>query len=766
MANNRSFDVLSWSSLDLPYNKVARALSEEPRLEAGTNSYVTYGGTLAKRPGTLEILHTGNTQRCDRLWLYETLESPPKVYIVGSFYSGSTWNIQYVRLDAVSPAWTTAGSLRQLNASTLPHEAAVSRGKLYIKGYPSSGSGEKLGTVIFDGSGSGSPSTTYWGLLGPLTPARISGAINRISNSGTPITSSATSITMTAVTGYPAAPFNIQFDFEEMTVTAVVGAVLTVLRGAQGTTPSAHADQTIGLYRDWSASAHIVTVNLGWAYIYAYKSLTGHVSNRSAVETNPDHMPSNTGPFFNLIPKVIIQGQADTTNIPTIEIYRTTDGGGTWVLLEEIPNTGAGNITYLDDSLASGTGSTFSDPLPDTSLNTQSLAPSLTSNSPPPTVLAPLITGTDTPVSSTPIAYYQGRFWLGIGNYLFYSANEELNTGVPEEAWPSGFLGNFFLLQKPLANLEGTTDALYITTVSGDTYVLTGSIRETFNLKPVLKEIGSPYGHPRAISRYQDAMVWLTNDLRVAILQGDNFRVISDVLGADLVTAINAGAEMDIQYWADLEKEWLAISSIDKTTASNGRQWIYDVKKSASGKNDFWNAPWTVPATAVASGRIRESESQRRLIFYVWNGTNGFLSRIASLAAENVGTDALPTGATAYDFSITTALLMTPPGNHVNALRRPGMDPIVYEIIVDRTKYASDTDPTCYAYFDDTWSTPIALGTAQDTPRSPLPKGYNTLVYPILDIAHRVALRIDKLASTDLCEIQDLRFVFEPDKGM
>lgn len=761
--NNRALDSLQWSSLDFPYNRMGRPLSEEPRLVDGRNSYVTYGGTIAKRPGTLKITNTDSALKCDRLWVYETLESPQKIFLVGSFFNVGTgyWELYYANLDTPT-AWTIMPELRQSNHSTSAHEASVSRGKLYIKSYPTALSGEKLGSIIFDGT---TITVTYWGLLGPQTPVQMTETIHRLTAA---LTSGATSFALDSVASYPATPFYVQIDYELILVTTIVGTTVTVASRAQGgTTAAAHASGSMVIYRPWTASAHNVTVNQYWEYTYAYVSKTGQVSNRAAVETNPDNPPSLTGPFFNLIPKFTVQGQADTTNVPHINIYRTTDGGGTFYLLEQITNSGAGSITYEDKSLVSSTGS--HDPIPDINLDTSQVAPSLTSNSPPPTVLSPLVVGTDTPTLTTPITYYAGRFWFGIGNYLFYSAQEELNTGVPEESWPAGLAqGNFFEFQHPIQNLMGTTDALYIIT-SEDTHILTGTLRETFNPKQILSEVGAPYYQPRAICRYQDSVVWLTNDFRVAILQGNNFRIISDQLGTDIIEFLGNPPDdaCDMTYWADIEKEWIVLN-IYKTSSS--MQWVYDIKKASSTKQDFWNTPWTIPGvTALLSGRISLTSTQRRLCFYLFNNTAplaGWLVRICSTAAENVGSDTVPTGLSAtFTFHLVTALFQIPPGNHVNALRRPDLTPVVYKIRIDRTKYSSDTDPSVNYFLDDLWTTPIGGGTPQTVPRAALPKGFSTLMYPIDTIAYRVAVEIFK-SDTQLFELQDLVIVFEADKGM
>lgn len=772
MSSNQNWDGYLPISLDLNYSRYERELDPEPRLINGKNAFITLGGKLCKRPGTLSIAQTAFAKRIDRLWIYETLETPPKVYIMASAFNTtlSTWGLYYNRLDGASPGWTAVPSLRQINSSTRAHEAIAARGLFFAKGFPSVASGEKLGTITFDGKGSGTPISSFWGLLGPTIAARI---VGQTTTTTADLTSGGLSVAVASTTGFPAAPFNAWLDFEEVTVTVVGGLNLTITRGTGGTTPDAHVAGTLLVWKNWPASTHNVTTQIGWTYSYAYKTSTGHISNRAPVETNPDLMPSSTGPFLNQTPKITIQGTADTTNIPTIVVFRSTDGGGIFYKLEEITNTGAGAITYTDKSLASGAGGgTLNDPLPDTSLSIADFAPSLTSNSPPPTVNSPLVVGADTPVASTPLAYFQGRVWYALGNILYFSSQEELPTGIPEEAWPSGIKGNFFRFQYPIVNLEATTEALYIMTLQA-TYIIFGNNLETFNVNPVLTHIGAPYGHPRAITKFGEKVVFLAHDFRIIVVQGKNYDILSDPLYTDMVDLLNnnTGTEIEITYWGDLDKEWIIVTGIVAGNPDKCRQWVYDIKKSDKTKKDFWFVPWDLPAVATVSGRIKESISQRRLGFFLWNNTA--FSQIVYLDPTGVtATDDLPTPTTtgttsqSMDFNITTNLFMVPTGNHVNALRESGIIPEVYNFRVERTKFDNDEDPRTYFYTDDLWSNPFeTLPTSEDPARIDPTTGYKTSVYPVHRLAYRFAIKLTKAQSKDRFELQNLIIVWEPDSG-
>ena len=747
----------------------------------GENTYVTTGGKVVRRLGTLALNanSTLGNYRVDRMWSVETLDTPPIVYIVVSVFNVASgfWEIWHQRQSNTPPAWVQSGTYRDMNLSIAPHEAAVSRGMLFIRGIPSPSSSEKLGTVIFNGAG-GTVVIQPWGLLGPTIPAKLgASAVGTVTDSGG-ITATSSTIHCTITDGtLPSAPFVIQVDYEQIEVgssTGTTGAVTftSLTRAFNGTVAAAHAQTAQVIERNWAASAHLSTINQGWQYSYSYKSVTGQYSNRAIVETNPDNLPSNTGPFFNQIPQIIVQGTADTTNIPLIGMFRTTDGGGTFYFLEDIPNTGAGNITFTDNLLVSAAGN--EDPEPDTIINTASVTPSVTDHSPPPTVLAPLVTGVDPPQQGTPIGFYAGRFWFGLGNVLFFSGQEEILMGVPEESFPSGLLGNFFRFQYPITNVAATPNNLYVFT-SRATYIITGTNLATFAAQIILDNYGFPFGMPRAIDSFQDTVVFMSHDYRI-ILLSDSAQstptVMSDPVFTDFVDAINAGGEFDIKYFSDLDKELIFVTSHNKAAPSESQQWVYDVKRSIrrtqsatfSSILNFWNLPWTYPSTAQLSARASESTTQRRMIFASWDTTSSSVfARIDP--TYQTAQDYTTAGTVNFDIDIVFNLTRVPPGDHVNQRRVPRITPILYSISFERTAFAGDDDPSFYYFKDDLWTDPISVNLSEDPPRRPPSKGYKTMEFPIFEALQRVAWELTKVNSGDRFELQNFIITFSPDNG-
>jgi hypothetical protein len=764
-----SFDTTSFEKLDFPYDRIENELSDKPRLIRGLNTYITRRGKLARRPGNKPLESGRFDYRVDRMWIYETEETPQRIYLVFSAFNHTTnyWELYYQRFSSPAPGPIVKFTdIRGCNTSLLPHEAVVARGKIYIKGYPPAVD-NLYGSIIFDGSG-GTANFYPWGIPRPTQPARISAKIAYLDGG---ITDTALSMDIDGTDIFPATPFTMQLDNEQVTVTDKTGfPTLVITRAANGTTAAAHLDKTLCVYRDgWAASTYPVNVNLTWRYVYCYESITGQVSSRVATEADPRQNPSGTGSFANLIPKITVRGTTDTTNIPYIRIYRTTDGGGRFYYLDRIANTGDIDITYEDKYLASVLGTTgFDSPISDEVLsgNTPVICPSTISNDPPPPNISPDTPGVDPIDASTPITYYAGRVFYGIGTKLLFSGNEEITDGVPEECFPSGTNGNFYAVKDPITNLRATADALYVTTLN-QSYILTGQTRDSFNLRPIYDNVGSPYGHPRAITRFGNTIATLTHDFRIALIEGnDEPKTISDPLYTDLVDSSSTGAEFQIEYWADLEKAWIFVCAHRQDDPRLSRQWVFDVSKSKEQNTDFWFPPWDMNISCLVAGRISESTAQRRLISFFWDAQNlkGYFSRLDPTARETQ--DYHWDGYTSYNVFFTTHLVRVKPGNHINAINLDAMVPTVNSIKFDRTAFSTlESDPYCYYYLDDFWTDGISSDILTDPPRREASKGYITQYIQVNEVAERVALEIRLINNADSFEMQTLSFIFVPTSG-
>lgn len=675
---SRTTDCIDLQNVALKYDRFSKELDDTPRLVAGSNLLGFQNGKLAKRPGFTQYLSLpAVTGRIDRLWLYRTEEDPAKIYVLASVKGATTWTMYYIRPDAGTPAWTSLGTLRGLNASTRVHEAEIHKGKVYIKSYPTAG--DKYGSVVWDGSGT--PTLRLWGVPAPTVAARMNN---------------------------PAG---------------------------------------------WGASAHPVDVRLGWKYAYSWETPDGHMGSRSPQETNPDVQSSNTGAFVTKKPKVDVQGTADATNLTKIRIWRTQDGGGNFLNLDSLTNTGAGTITYEDNKRASSAGN--QDPIADFMLNTSDIAPSETSNAPPPPVTDPKVEGTDAPEKSTNIKSHAGRLWYAIRGILFFSALEEVINGLPEHSWPTGFSGNYFPTGEISVAIEVTQDGL-IHFTHKNTYIVEGFNRASFAPRPLLLGIGMHPDHPRAHAAYQDLIFWLTQDFRVVAYANGKLMNLGKDLAGEIKGSVSADREVEFAVYVEDDKQYLMVLLADKVNSANSKVWVYDLVTGA------WNTPWPVRLTAVVSGgQPREAAQTQELIGAHWDGTSSALVKMDFTTKRDY---LIGTGNTDYVITGDTSLMRVPIGNHMNPLRRPVVVPDMVGFILQRKKFASDTEPTVASALDDTGISFTTM-TAKDPPRRDAPTWFSEKWYYLNSAAQRVALRISKTAVNEDFELQTLAFIYRPEMG-
>lgn len=751
--DSREFTPLYW-----PYDVIASELSDTPRQVAGSlNTFVTLGGKIRKRPGTSDLGLGASlpvNREPARTYYYETIDGQ-HAWLISSMrktgvFVGGEYELYYKKLDTVS-TWVSFGSLRGMNNSTAPHEVVIQRGVAYIRGTPDATTGEVYCTTQFSGDG-GTPVIRVWGLPSPTIPCRMSGRTALLVGD---ISDVALALNInTAYSPAVATPFTVQIDDERIRVTSIGGGTnWTITRGYDGTTATNHTDGAFVVYHDWAVSDHRVDVVNTWKYTYTWVSPTGQVSNRAPLETNPDLMSSATFPFFDQVPKMTVQGHADTTNITKINVYRTQDGGGTFYFVGEVTNTGAGNITFEDKYLETGPSyGTTNDPIPDDLLDQGQIAPSLTSNTVPPPVSPPEVIGTDVPEGSSPLASYAGRIWFAIGNYLYFSGLEEIREGVPEECFPAGATGNFFKYQYPIVTIAAGENALYVMTTQ-HTYKVSGQDRQTFNTKPLLHNIG---GYSKtSVTRVGDRVAFMTHDRRVGMIDArDQFVIVSEPLGDSWNFSGSFSAQFHFEYWGDRDRDLLLVFLYLPDTELS-RLYVLDLALSRRTERQFWNAPWDITATCSLVCKLSTLSTQR----YILLGTpSGY--RTLDIIADT--TTDLGAG---IDWMLRSGLSSVPEGNHVNALRAPGLTGPLTRARLERTRYSNDVWPQVSFSLDDFWTDPVpAVELHIPTSREPS-KWYETLYADVDNVAARAGIELAVYESVTPIEFHNIALTWLPDSG-
>lgn len=774
MARESRYDSIDINPVEISYDPYANPyVDSNPHATAMNNFIHTPFGTLTTRAPFFQLTPIQGTAAYPvRLWEYSTLPKDSIIYryIIASVYIPATglYSLYYTYYTfeslsggsptSVTPAWTQFPTTRDARTSTRAHVMTCSRGRAYIKGFPEAGSTEDIGTLVFDANADPTTPNIYlWGLEGPTAPATIQGDVTKLTSAAT---ATATTLNVTSTTGFPASG-TLWVDYEVITYSGVTATSFTgCTRGTSGTDAATHDTLTAVVSRDWSASDHKVDVNSGWYYAYAWKSVTGQISNRSDIQRNPDLMPSFTGPFFDLVPKITVQGHADTTNIPKIVVFRTLDGGGTFYFLEEITNTGSGDITYIDDSFGTGaSSSTFNDPVPDAKLDTGYVAPSLTTNSPPPTVNPPLVVG-DATVSRScyDMETYLGRIFFPIDNYLYFSSREELREGVGEECFVSGNSGNFIIFNELITGLAATFEALYIGTTDG-IYKLTGTSRETFQITKI-SNIAVQGGEQKKCMVAADQDIYFHSaDF------GIFYRISNDTISpiSDLLANTQNNTSSQLMYYRSQRYELLiwACNGTPSSGGGTGSLWsIYNIGLSKRQNRHIWSGQWTLyNSTSACVGRITGGTSVLLNGNYNPTATKFMVRYMSSPIGNYAGPadegidDSSSISTTNVGASLTLSGIKPPAGNHINLVNLP-------------TRYVKFSRVQLYATTGGNYSlpqsvgvhldgTPAVTGTFASTSRVP-PSTYhpvNVVAFPVDASGYMMTQLIITSSNTSILEI-------------
>lgn len=675
------------------------------------NVFITPGGKFSRRPPTYNIFGTGAGTmipncRIDRMWFHSTLPNASGVidqYYLASVFSHTTslWEMWYLKNPG---SWTQFTNTRNCNDSTQPHWAISFNGLAYIKGFPDA-SGDKLGTIIFDAS-SGTPAYKWWGALGPDTPVRLTGWIGKLTAD---ISESATSITISSVTApSTTAGVTLQIGLEFITGTFSGAGPYTFTvsaRGVNGTRAVKHTKNDLAFLRvgtgvtsgsaaDWDASDHNVDVYVGWRYGIAYETNTRHVTNVSPFETNPDLLPSSTGPFADLIPRMIAPTVSDTTNVPYLWMFRSQDGSKILNKLERIANPGGTSFEYEDDSLLSGASSTTQgDPLPDAQVDTKAIGEREV-NSPPPTVNDPLVLGTDTPSPNvSKIVVFARRAWYFIDNMLWYSGEEEIRYGNTLESWPSGVIrANKIPFPSTGIGLEATRSALYAMTLDGGVYIITGTDRDSFQPRQISDKYPMLAGNYAASVSFLDRVAFVTSGYQVVVITGEDIDPISEpIIG---LTSAETATMVQMFFFMDRERQWL-MAHFPNSASGGGHSatWIYDWRRSQLERRDFWFPVWY----SRISTFLTDVSNQLLVASMYDNASATKTSGTAIVGFNNAGGsgqgDAVVVNSawTTEDFDWRAVLgpIKNPAGNHVNVAALPGLSTIPSAFAVEYNDYSS-----------------------------------------------------------------------------
>lgn len=232
-----------------------------------------------------------------------------------------------------------------------------------------------------------------------------------------------------------------------------------VISGLSGQTPpmwSANSGATtLDNFATWQNTGQGVAAGTApWQWAYAYKnSITGAVSTAS---------PLSAFLTINENNYAFLQGQGSTdSQVDTIVIFRTVQGGSILLYEDEIPNPkNGGTWQYIDENL-------------DTELNPLITAPIDHANDPPPAGFGIM-------------TYHLGRIWGAVNNTVSFSGGPDTTIGNGNEAFPPA---NVFTFPSKVTRLFASTLGLFVFTLS-DIYIIQGTTTTSFFSAPYCMGVG------------------------------------------------------------------------------------------------------------------------------------------------------------------------------------------------------------------------------------------------------------------------------------
>jgi hypothetical protein len=474
-----------------------------------------------------------------------------------------------------------------------------------------------------------------------------------------------------------------------------------------------------------------------------------------------------------------------TNNLVEVDFYNGAVYHSTYVILSTTSTTSLELVTPFTGSSANynykirdfivedryrqsgNTGATFSDPIADEDLDTSAVAPTLTSHSPPPTCLADEgeIIGTNTPRVSTPIRSYAGRLWFALGNVLFCSSNEEIALGMPEHAFSTGLLGNFWRFPANIANIQDTTEALYIFT-GQEVYWLRGKTQETFQVDKLFADVGATNQHPMAITVADKTVIWLTADYRICMARGPNRDFISDEMEYIFSAYFeNPVYSINFTRYAEREKDWLmvTVAAAAKSTVENvSFTYIYDFNAG--------EGLWQTPIAGARLQTLLHVKSWNQASMRLYGATYGLAGSTPKSVLvhkeETVYSDYNPK--TSADVNnVSTAIFSpqrNPAGYHLNQLR---LGVTVSNLTGVKMDYEAHADTSLiFSYSLDGAGTTVVWtnNTLEDPPRRVASVGYYSKWSQINKSAEYVNLRL--IASGQEFSLLCLGILWTPQSGI
>lgn len=355
------------------------------------------------------------------------------------------------------------------------------------------------------------------------------------------------------------------------------------------------------------AGSNFTYTTTGWSYVYCYATeVPGTVGGYYHVST-ASYPSANTGATANTAfpsgMNVTVGGyRSSDPQVQYVLIFRTTDGGSSYLYLGSVANAGSGQWSFTDS-------------YKDTSLNPFISAPINSINNAPPAGLINL-------------TYWSGRVWGSVGNMVYYASGPDTTIGDGNASFPPL---NYFQVTSQVTRLVPYPNGLIVMTVD-NIYVICGTCSAigaaltggtVFYIKPMMPGVGVLSYN--AVDAYASYIYAFTADKR--LLQWNPGSGIND-LGfpiADQWSGINPNNGSN--QWvsvnpANVSVAYLASGSQDQAVFvcdGNGNIWRCNPTQMPE-QTPCWSPRMTVAAGAKAMAAVETSPGVKQL--FIGSGTN------------------------------------------------------------------------------------------------------------------------------------------------
>jgi hypothetical protein len=201
-----------------------------------------------------------------------------------------------------------------------------------------------------------------------------------------------------------------------------------------------------------------LSVFSGYSYMFVYSTQAPTVAGGYYHRSDGSPVTISTGPIFGPYNYPVKGAYSTNTDVGSVDVYRTKDGGSSFDYAGSVPNNTAGGTWTFNDSIL------------DANLNSELIIPlgtELLSDPPPGSP------GSHAPTGDAigQLSWWQGRFWAISGSKVYFTSGPDVDNGDPYACWPPA---NVFTFPGPVQAITGTSAGLMLVWLNDAIKIIAG----------------------------------------------------------------------------------------------------------------------------------------------------------------------------------------------------------------------------------------------------------------------------------------------------